>query len=130
MSGEKQEYCVKDRRHFSSDGSPRDAADGVADSEKPRAAEESAPAPAREPPVTFAAFVLSLAGQAHLLLKTEGQDAPTAEELGHVRHIVAILEMLQEKTQGRLDAGEQRLLEHLLFELRLGYVHKTGGAGA
>jgi hypothetical protein len=130
MSGEKQEYAVKDRRHFAPDGSPRESTDPAADVETPQAAEEGQSAPAPEPPITFAAFVLSLASQAHLLLRTEGPDAPTAEDLGHVRHIVAILEMLHQKTQAGLDADEKRLLEQLQFELRISYVRKAKGVDA
>jgi len=34
--------------------------------------------------------------------------------------------MLQEKTQGNLDADEDRLLKNLLYDLRLRYVQKSG----
>jgi hypothetical protein len=135
MSGGKQEYTVKDRRHFAPDGAPKDPGPDAQPIEETKRAEgddgaarEGSPA-GPEPPVAFAAFALSLASQAHLLLKSEGTDAAPAEALGHARYIVATLEMLQDKTQGRLDEGERRLLEQLLFELRMTYVQKVQGGG-
>jgi len=35
---------------------------------------------------------------------------------------IDLLEMLQRKTKGNLDDDEQKLLEHVLYELRLNYV--------
>jgi len=36
--------------------------------------------------------------------------------------MIDILGMLQEKTRGNLDAGEERLVEDILFDLRMKYV--------
>lgn len=43
-------------------------------------------------------------------------DIPLAKQM------IDILGMLQEKTRGNLDAGEERLIEDILFDLRMKYV--------
>jgi hypothetical protein len=43
-------------------------------------------------------------------------DIPVAKQM------IDILGMLQEKTRSNLDAGEERLIEDVLFDLRMKYV--------
>ncbi len=50
-----------------------------------------------------------------------GPDLPAAQ------NTIEILEMLQEKTRSNLDPEEARLLESLLFELRMRYVEVSRG---
>ena len=46
------------------------------------------------------------------------------------RYSIDMLEMLQRKTVGNLSSDEQKLLDHVLHELRLNYLDETGkGAG-
>jgi hypothetical protein len=75
---------------------------------------------------------LSLASQAMALLSGEGlpEDASPEERLEGARSIIAILEMLKDKTEGRRTAPEDEVLEGLLFELRMGYVAKARVTGA
>ncbi len=51
-------------------------------------------------------------------------------DLTMAKGTIDLLEMLQRKTKGNLDADEQKLLEHVLYELRLNYVDemKKGSA--
>ena len=124
MSEEKREFTVTDRRHFTADGQVR-----------PSPAEEPAPRPADPRPaatpsvreaeiegVDFGAFLVSLGAQAAQRL--EASDLPGA------RSLIAILEMLQDKTQGRRSAEEDRVLDELLYELRMAYVARAGTGGA
>ncbi len=80
----------------------------------------------------FSTFVVSVAGQAMALLSGEGlpEDASPEERLEGARSIIAILEMLKDKTDGRRTAPEDEVLEGLLFELRMGYVAKARVTGA
>lgn len=127
MSAEKAEFKVSDQRHFAPDGTPRGpereqqppAVDGQA------AGEQSAPTTGAAE-VEFSGFILSLATQASILLRggddgTEADEAPARDKEGAQR-IIAILEMLQDKTEGRRSVEESRLLDGLLFELRMAYV--------
>ncbi len=75
--------------------------------------------------MTFGAFVLSLSTSAavHLGLvpSAEGGEAP-APNLELARQTIDILEMLEAKTQGNLEADEAKLLEGILYELRMHFV--------
>src|SRR5262245_13261614 len=136
MSDRDKPFTVSDRRHFTPDGQPR--SDEVRPSAPPAAQTR-----VEEPPVTrtapstgaeadFSGFVVSLAGQAAALMAGEGlPEGSTKEEgLEGARSIIAILEMLKDKTEGRRTAAEDELLEGLLFELRMGYVAKARVSGA
>lgn len=99
--------------------------------ERERAAEEAAECkdcggqPCMPKP-TFSTFVLSLASSA-LVQLGEVPDPATGgvgEDLALAKHSIDILSMLREKTEGRLDAEENRLLEGLLYELRMKFVMK------
>jgi hypothetical protein len=82
-------------------------------------------APEPLPRIDFSTFVLSLAASAmvHLGLVAgpEGQrrerpDLPMAQQT------IDTLEMLLEKTRGNLDADEERLLQSVLYEVRMSFV--------
>jgi hypothetical protein len=131
MSEEKKAFTVNDRRLFTPDGELRQPArDDVA---PPKQAPEPARErrePARpagrpgagEAPVEFAGFLLSLAAQAAQLLE--------AGDVRASRSLVGILEMLKDKTEGRRTAEEDRVLEGVLYELRMGHVSRSGAGGA
>ena len=76
----------------------------------------------------FAQFLMSLGAQAGLLLSGEGPEGTEgAERLAGAQSIIAILEMLKDKTEGRRTDAEDALLEDLLFQLRMAYVEATRG---
>ncbi len=83
---------------------------------------DSGPMPA---PV-FSTFVLSLASSA-LVQLGEVPDPATGkheENLVLAQHSIDILSMLRDKTKNGLDADESRLLDGLLYELRMKFVMK------
>lgn len=97
-----------------------------------------APAPAREPddgpldaaglpPVDFHTFILSLGSSALLHLgELEHPDAGgSRKDLALAKHTIDILAMLDEKTKGNLSPPEEKLMESLLYDLRLRYVEAT-----
>lgn len=130
MSQERKSFTVNDRRHFTSEGEPREDPEDAGPPGEPSApAAESRPKPSAEPPVAeFGPFILSLAAQAGYLLAAEGEEA--ARGLEDARHLIAIIEMLKDKTKGHLTAGEEQILETVLYELRMGYVARTRAGGA
>jgi hypothetical protein len=79
------------------------------------------------PSVTFSTFILSLASSALVQLGEvpDPETGQTGENLLMARHSIDVLQMLQEKTRSCLDADEARLLEGLLYELRMKYVVKS-----
>lgn len=136
-------FIVSDRRHFTAEGQPRD---GSPDGESERATSgaapsagpsEPGPAPGQAasgppPGADFISFVVSLATQASLLLEGQGlpEGAPAREGLVGAQSIISILEMLQDKTEGRRTPGESAVLEDLLYQLRMAYVARARVAGA
>jgi hypothetical protein len=78
------------------------------------------------PKPTFSTFVLSLASSA-LVQLGEVPDPSTgenAEDIALAKHSIDILSMLQDKVKHGLDAEETRLLEGLLYELRMKFIIK------
>lgn len=88
----------------------------------PEASADRAPLPR----IDFASFALSLGTSAlyHMGLVGDPEtDKPVAEtNLALARQTIDTLEMLEAKTRGNLDAEEAKLLESLLYELRMRFV--------
>lgn len=141
-------FIVTDRRHFTPEGEARgEAAEPAVPEAAPRASTaaaasnagqatpgeaDAAGARARRPagpaPVDFASFVFSLGAQAGALLSGPTEEGVEPEDArAHAQQIISILEMLQDKTQGRRTPDEDRLLEELLFQLRMAFVQKKRG---
>lgn len=78
------------------------------------------------PQVTFSTFILSLASSALVQLGEvpDPESGTTGENLMLAKHTIDILSMLEAKTKECLDADEYRLLEGLLYDLRMKYVMK------
>jgi hypothetical protein len=130
MSQERKSFTVSDRRHFTSDGEPRDeerAAESPDLSTAPGAPDERVPADDGEP-ADLSSFVLSLAAQAGHLLSS--QERETKGGLAEARYIISILEMLEDKTRGRRTDNEDKILHSVLYELRMGYVARARAGGA
>lgn len=79
------------------------------------------------PVLDFNTFIQSLA---HAALMHLG-DAPHPESQAVERNLplakqtIDLIGMLEEKTRGNLVGEEERLLEHILFDLRMRYVELT-----
>ena len=80
--------------------------------------------------ITFTGFILSLAHTAAVHFgdiadPTTGQAGePNIEAAGQMIEVIALL---QEKTKGNLIEPEERLVDDLLYELRLRYVQAQQG---
>ena len=79
------------------------------------------------PQMTFTHLVLSLSTSAlvHMGAAPEGEGAETGapeKNLPLAKQTIDILEMLQEKTRGNLEAAEEALLEQVIHEVHLKYV--------
>ena len=81
------------------------------------------------PPVDFHTFVLSLGSSAllHLGEIENPNDGVSQKDLPLAKHTIDILVMLEEKTKGNLSTAEERLMESLLYDLRLRYVEAMKG---
>ena len=145
MTEEKKPFTVSDRRHFTPEGEARAVEEKAP--EAPRAAAEASPAPRPEPPrpaappgeedevggpypVDFTGLLISLGTQAAMLLGGGPPGEGPEPDPEGARAFITLLEVLQEKTEGRRTPEENQVLESLLFQLRMEYVSRTQVKGA
>jgi hypothetical protein len=136
MANEKNEpsgFKVVDRRSFTSEGSRREeGAPEVKKAEPPRPAEKASQPEVVEPPEAefsgdpsgFETLVSYLSTttmfQLGLLAGPGGERIPP--DMPNAQRTIDLLEVLQEKTQGNLTPNESRLLDDVLYELRMTFV--------
>lgn len=76
------------------------------------------------PPASFTLLVISLTAQVRICLG-DIEDPATGQkqvDLELAKHNIDLLGMLEEKTQGNLSEQEKKLLDSVLYELRMRYV--------
>ena len=125
-------FTVTDRRSFA--GAEAGKAEEAA-APAPAGAPDSAPdtsdsSRAREsalPAVDFHTFVLSLGSSAllHLGELEHPEGGASEKDLPLAKHTIDILSMLEEKTKGNLTSAEEKLIQSLLYDLRLRYVNAS-----
>jgi hypothetical protein len=127
-------FTINDRRAFTEAGESRDGRernDGQASPEgKPAATDETSDqVPLGLPAVDFHTFVLSLGSSALLHLgELEHPDVGAPQkDLPLAKHTIDILAMLEQKTKGNLTSAEAKLIESLLYDLRLRFVELSKG---
>jgi hypothetical protein len=131
--GSSSGFRVVDRRPFSADGSRKD--DVVADEKNEatvrapaRSAPREAPAEPRGPLgeessgfETLVSYLSTTAMfQLGLIPGPSGEHIPA--DMPNAKRTLDLLEVLQQKTRGNLTANESRLLEDVLYELRMSFV--------
>lgn len=137
---EEPKFQVRDRRRFTETGETREVEEdtGTA-SETGETAEE--PPRREEPPktsgqrasgpveITLSTFLMSLSTQALMLLGEIPNpiSGETEKDLDGVAELISVISMLQEKTRGNLDEGETKLIEQILYDLRMRYVARVQG---
>jgi Domain of unknown function (DUF1844) len=120
-------FRVNDRRRFAASGEEQPPAgdEGVAASEPPAGAPDAPDAPLE--PVSFSTFVLGLSTQA--LLHLGEIDSPLSgkveQDLPAAKHVIDILGILRDKSRNNLEQAEERLLDSVLYDLRMRYVALT-----
>jgi hypothetical protein len=117
-------FTVTDRRSFSASGEkPEPTPSPPATPAEPR----NEPPAAALPPVDFGTFVLSLGSSAimHLGEYEHPESGKVEKDLPMAKHTIDLLSMLEEKTKGNLTAQEDKLLESLLYDLRIRFVNAS-----
>jgi len=83
-------------------------------------------------PVDFSTHVMSLASTALIAIgkmpAPGGQQHPIDLETG--KHLIDVLGMLEQKTKGNLEEAETKLLQSLLYDLRVAFVDAQQAHGA
>lgn len=124
-------FTVQDRRRFSPEtGEARqDAPEEAGATVQSGADNIQSGASAHEseqalPEINFSAFVISLSTQAlmHLGEIANPMSAKVEIDVPVAKQMIDILGMLKDKTRGNLNASEDRLIEDILFDLRMKYV--------
>jgi len=112
-------FTVTDRRASHEEATQPDAAGGA-----PAVDDAVGTGVGTLPPVDFHTFVLSLGSSAllHLGELEHPEAGAPQQDLAMAKHTIDLLAMLQEKTKGNLTPPEEKLMESLLFDLRLRYV--------
>ncbi|MFB3903651.1 MAG: DUF1844 domain-containing protein [Acidobacteriota bacterium] len=147
-------FKVTDRRLFTEEGEPRpevqrpqQAEPGRTGPRERKTESRSEPPPPRQAPgarqqdqarfgkpgdeqeasIDFPSFLLSMATSAmvHMGEVADPATGRPAENMQAARQTIDILTMLRDKTQGNLSGDEQRLLDGLLYELRLKFLSKS-----
>ena len=79
------------------------------------------------PHVDFATFVLSLSHSAlmHLGETPHPESGKVEKDLSLARQTIDLIAMLEEKTRGNLSGDEERLVGHVLYDLRMRYVERS-----
>jgi hypothetical protein len=94
------------------------------------AASTAAPARDEMPPPKFELFVSSLAMETLIALGDMPHPATKRQSvnLAQAKYLIDLIGMLEEKTKNNLDVDEDRLLKDTLYQLRMRYLNKSGGA--
>jgi uncharacterized protein DUF1844 len=121
---------------------PRQGSDDVRSGEPGAVAAERAPLddeaePGSEEdlppfPTDLLGLIGSLATQATVLLAGDPSTRrpPTPPELEAVRSVIALLDVLHEKTANNRNPQEDRVLDAVRYELKMAYVARTRAGGA
>jgi hypothetical protein len=137
-------FQVKDRRRFTEGGEHRPAQEPPAESaQEPGEKEAKPPSGDREsrrgkredgpegsapfPEINFSTFVFSLSSSVliHLGLAPDPVSGEQKQQLSLAKQTIDLLGMLQEKTRGNLTEEEKRMMDGILYDLRLRYVQEV-----
>jgi hypothetical protein len=89
---------------------------------------KAAPEGASLPAIDFSTFIMSLNASAlvHLGIIDDPVSGKKTKNLPLGKQTVDMLKMLQEKTRGNLTEEEDKLLQGILYDLKIAYVRQKG----
>jgi hypothetical protein len=132
MTEEDKGYTVEDRRylHKSEEEKAKMREEEAAARQTPEEAPEEAPETAQEmpqPEITFTSFLISLSSSAfiHLGDIPDPATGETNQDLPLAKQTIDLLGLLREKTRNNLREEEEKLFDHLLYDLRMRYLKET-----
>lgn len=119
-------FTVKDKRTFDAEGKIKEEFKKATKEEvKKEEAKEEGKRTTPLPEVNFSSFLLSLSSSAllHLGEVPDPQSGEKQKDLALAKHSIDIIGLLKEKTKGNLTQDEEKLLDHLLYDLRMRFVN-------
>jgi len=131
LNDEEKGFVIKDKRGSASSEKETLEEDGSLKekiSEKKREKGNSlGKGDVRLPEINFATFILSLSSSAMLHFGDFEDPVSGKKEknLTMAKQTIEMIDMLKEKTKGNLTPEEERLLENILYELKIRYVKES-----
>jgi hypothetical protein len=124
-------FQVKDRRPFDASGEERGEAPEKETAADPCCEHHHGPAAGGEP-APFEQILHHFAMPAMIFLGAipNPETKQTEVDLPLAQRYIDLVQLLQEKTRGNLDQAEGKILEQLLFELRMIYLERAKGRTA
>ncbi|MFW6112691.1 MAG: DUF1844 domain-containing protein [Thermodesulfobacteriota bacterium] len=133
MTEEDKGYTVEDRRYLhkseeekakirEEEAAARQTPDEAPPEEVPKTAQEMP-----QPEITFTSFLISLSSSAfiHLGEIPDPATGETNQDLPLAKQTIDLLGLLREKTRYNLREEEEKLFDHLLYDLRMRYLKET-----
>ena len=125
MSEEEKGFVFKDRRKLSQseEEPPKEKAAQEEPTPGTAEAQEALPYPPL-PEVNFSTFIVSLSTEIlfHLGEIPHPETGERQKNLPLAKHAIDTLVMLQEKTRGNLSEEEKKILESMLYDLRMCFI--------
>ena len=129
-------FVIKDRRSFDEKGEARETQQQAPSAPEQERREEPQPGPGTEdarhrqeemPPITFTDFIVSLSSSViyHFGDIPDPVTRKAEKNLIAAKQTIDILGIIEQKTKGNLDENEKRLMDAILFELRMRYVKEA-----
>lgn len=120
-------FTVKDRRTFDSQGEVKESVKAEREEEKKKdkdRQEKKEKGAAPLPEVNFSSFILSLSSSTllHLGEIADPQSGEKKKDMALAKQSIDIISLLKDKTKGNLTQEEEKLLDHLLYDLRMRFV--------
>ena len=127
---EEKGFVFKDRRKiFSESEKEPETGETKAQEEKIEHDTEKKEPPLRPPlpEVNFSTFIVSLSTEVlfHLGEFPHPVSGEKSKDLPLAKHAIDTLAMLKEKTQGNLTDEEQKLMEGMLYDLRMAFIRAS-----
>ena len=116
-------FTVKDKRTFDSEGKVREELKKA----KTQGAKEEGKRSVPLPEVNFSSFLLSLSSSTllHLGEVADPQSGEKKKDLALAKQSIDIISLLRDKTKNNLTQEEEKLLDHLLYDLRMRFVNAS-----
>lgn len=134
-------FVIKDRRLFDESGASRTEDEGKKEDEQrdaqppethsasPSSSDTSKDSTSSLPEMNFSSFIFSLSTTVmyHFGDFPDPANGEAKRNLPAAKQTIDILSILKTKTEGNLDEHEKRMLDTILYELRMRYVKEMTG---
>ncbi len=120
-------FTVRDKRTFDSQGEVKESVKAEREEERRKdkdREEKKEKGAAPLPEVNFSSFILSLSSSTllHLGEIADPQSGEKKKDMALAKQSIDIISLLKDKTKGNLTQEEEKLLDHLLYDLRMRFV--------